>query len=106
MSPADLVPIANTLFHLFAYGFFTMLWIRHINHFLPLKAPQPKWLIGALALPTGFLAAVKLFSIISGRDFGLQDIIISLTAIVFVVITVFLTALLRKNPAKNSSGKT
>ena len=51
VNPANLLPITNTVFHPFAYGFFTMLWIRYIHLFLPMKAPKPKWVIAALALP-------------------------------------------------------
>jgi len=92
---AVLLPITNAAFHLFAYAFFTMLWIRHVNHFLTLKVTSPKWLIVALALPIGFLSVVKLFSVISGRYFGVQDVIISAAAITAVVATVFLLALFR-----------
>ena len=100
---ADLLPTANAMFHLFAYGFFTMLWIRHINHFLPLKATKPKWLIAALVLPISLLSVVKLFSVISGREFGLQDVIISLTGIAAVVATIYLTALFRQHFTQKSS---
>jgi len=77
-SLSDLLPpSANLTFYLFAYGFFTMLWIQNISLFLPSKAPKLKWLIVASVLPIGFLVAVKLFSIISGRDFRLHDVIIA-----------------------------
>ena len=95
-NPAELLPITNAVFHPFAYGFFTMLWIRHIHHFLSMKAPQPKWLIVASALPIAFLLSVKLFSVISGRYFGVWDVIISIVGIAAVVVTVFLIALFRK----------
>jgi hypothetical protein len=104
---ADLLPTANAMFHLFAYGFFTVLWVRYINHSLPLKATKPKWLIAALVLPISLLLVVKLFSIISGRDFGLQDVIISLTGITAVVATIYLTALFhRRSIRKLSLGDT
>ena len=93
---ADLLPVTNATFHLFAYAFFTMLWIRHIHHFLSLKAPKPKWLMVALALPTGFLLAVKLFSLISGKNFAAPDVIISAVGIATVVGITYLTALFRR----------
>ena len=93
---ADLLPVTNAMFHLFAYAFFTMLWIRHIHHFLSLKDPKPKWLIVALALPTGFLLAVKLFSLISGKNFAAPDIIISAVGIATVVGITYLAALFRR----------
>jgi hypothetical protein len=82
-------------FYLFAYGFFTMLWIQNISLFLPSKAPKLKWLIVASVLPIGFLVAVKLFSIISGRDFRLHDVIIAVAGIAAVVVTIYLIGLFR-----------
>ncbi|MBA7628942.1 hypothetical protein ES703_36439 [subsurface metagenome] len=98
---AYLLPVTNATFHLFAYGFFTVLWIRHIHLFLSLKAPKPKWIIVALAPPTGFLFAVKLFSVISGKNFAVQDVIIAVVGIASVVVIVYLTALFRRR----STGK-
>jgi VanZ family protein len=95
-SLSDLLPpAANLAFYLFAYGFFTMLWIQNISLFLPSKAPKLKWLIVASALPIGFLVAVKLFSVISRRDFRLQDVIIAAIGIAAVVITIYLIGLFR-----------
>ncbi len=99
-NPAELLPIPNAAFHLFAYGFFTMLWIRHIHHFLSIKAPQPKWLIVTLALPTGLLLVVKLYSIISGRYFGIGNVVLSTIGIAAVVVTISLMALLRRRFAQ------
>jgi hypothetical protein len=98
---ADLLPVTNAVFYLFAYAFFTVLWIRHIHHFLSLKAPKPKWLMTALALPIGFLLAVKLFSVISGKNFAVQDAILSAAGIATVVGITYLAALFRRR----STGK-
>jgi VanZ family protein len=100
---ADLVPITNAMFHLFAYGFFTMLWLQYIHLFLPMKAPKPKWMIAALALPIGFLLTVKLFSVIFGKDFVVQDVIISTVGIITVVATIYLIALFRRGLTQNDS---
>ncbi len=100
---ADLVPITNAVFHLFAYGFFTMLWLRYIHLLLPIKAPKPKWMIAALALPVGFLLTVKLFSVIFGKDFGVKDVIISVAGIAAVVITTCLIALFRRGRTQRLS---
>jgi hypothetical protein len=100
---ADLVPITNAMFHLFAYGFFTMLWLQYIHLFLPMKAPKPKWMIAALALPIGFLLTVKLFSVIFGKDFVVQDAIISTVGIMTVVATTYLIALFRRGLTQNDS---
>lgn len=92
---ADLLPVTYVAFHLFAYGFFAVLWIQNMNLFPPIKAPKLKWLIVASALPVGFLVAVKLFSIISGRDFRLWNFIIAVIGIAAVVTTIYLIDLFR-----------
>lgn len=98
---ADLLPpVANVAFYLFAYGLFTMLWIQNMRLFMSLKAPKLKWLIVASVLPIGLLVAVKLFSIISDRDFRLQDVIIAAVGIAAVVVTIYLIDLFRCRRAK------
>ncbi len=93
---ADVMPIANAMFHLFAYPIFTMLWIRYAQLFLSLRPPEPKWLITVLAAPIGLLLTVRLFSVILGKDFAVPDIIISVGGIVVTVATIYLLALFRK----------
>jgi hypothetical protein len=85
---ADLLPKINAFFHLFAYAILTVLWIQCMHLFFPMRASRAKWLILALTGPGGFLIAVKLFSIIAGKDFALSEIIISAGAIAAVVILV------------------
>jgi len=93
---ADVMPITNAMFHLFAYSIFTMLWIRYVQLFLSLRPPKPKWLITALAAPIGLLLTVRLFSVIFGKDFAVPDIIISVGGIVVVIATIYLAALFRR----------
>jgi VanZ family protein len=100
---AELVPITNAMFHLFGYGFFTMLWLQYIHLFLPMKAPKPKWIIAALALPTGFLLIVKSFSVIFGKDFGAKDVIVAGAGITAVVATTCLIALFHRGTAQRLS---
>jgi len=96
VNPADLVPVMNAAFHLFGYGFFTMLWIQCMRHCLSIKPVQPKWLIMSLSVPVGFLAAVGLFSAVAGNGFRLQDIVMGTVGIAGVVGTIFSMALLRR----------
>lgn len=103
-SLSDLLPpAANVAFFLFSYGFFTMLWIQNISFFLHSKTSKLKWLIVTSALPLGFLVAVKLFSVISGRDFRLQDVIIGAVGIAAVVVTSYLIELFRRRRARASA---
>lgn len=100
---ADLVPITNATFHLFGYGFFTMLWLQCIYLFLPMKAPKVKWIITALAVPIGFLLTVKLFSVIFGKELGVKDSVVAVAGITAVVVTTYLIALFRRGLTKNDS---
>jgi len=93
---AKMLPITNAMFHLFGYAIFTLLWLQFVHLYLTPKPPKPKWLITALALPTGFLLAVKLFSIILGKTFGLRDVILAVAGIVAIVGAIYLTTLLRR----------
>ena len=99
VSLADLLPWTNTLFHLFTYALFTLLWIRYLDYSLSLKAPKLKWLITAFILPAAFLLAVKLGSLILGRSFVITDVVTSAIGIVVVICLIFLTALLRQRPS-------
>ena len=94
---AELVPISNAMFHLFGYGFFTMLWIQNMHLYLLMKAPKLKWIITALAIPAGLLLTVKSFSVIYGKDFGVREAIVAAAGITAVVATTCLTALFRRS---------
>ena len=72
---AELLPVTYMLFLLFSHAFFAALWIQNMRLYLPLRTPKIKWLIAASALPAGFLIAVKLFSVVAGRDFRQKDMI-------------------------------
>ena len=83
---AELVPVTNALFHLLSYAVFTMLWIRQIHPLLS-KTSKLKRLIIALAVPTGLLLVVKLFSVITGRYFTAFGVIISGAGIAAVAVS-------------------
>ena len=101
----DMLPVTNTVFNLLAYAILTVLWIQCTHLFLTAKAPTAKWLIIALAGPTGFLIIVELFSVIAGKDFALSEIIISLGAIAAVVTSFYSRASFHKRgDSKNEKG--
>jgi len=103
---ADLLPVTNAVFHFFAYAILTVLWIQCTHLFIAAKATKAKWLILAIAGPTGFLIIVELFSVIAGKDVVLSDIIISFGAIAAVVTLFFSRALFHKvyNTKNEKSG--
>ena len=83
---ADLVPTANAVFNLCAYGLFTMFWMQVMKASQPIKGFSWRYLIISLALPAGFLCAVELFSAIAGNGFRIENLIYSGTGIASVVI--------------------
>jgi len=93
---AELVPVTNAMFHLFAYPIFSMLWICYMHLYLSIKPPTLKWLIAALAGPTVLLLTVKLFSLILGKGFGLREVIISVVGIAATITLIYLIELFRK----------
>lgn len=105
-NPGGMLAVTDAAFHLFAYGLFSLLWIRCMDHLLPIKAPEPKWLVGVLALPIGFLLAVELFSVVAGNGFRPLRVIISTVGIIGAVGDIFLIALFRQRfRGKSARGK-
>lgn len=62
----------DLLFYFCSYTFFSMLWLRYIRHFFPVKAPETKWFIGAIGLPFLLIGVNGLFCIIIGHGFTLS----------------------------------
>ena len=100
VNPAELLPLTNAMFHLFAYAGFTFLWIRCISPVASLKPPGPKWMMAAPALPVALLLAVKGYSARLGRGFGIQEVILSVAGIAVVVGIVCAASFLRRGRLK------
>ena len=95
-NPLSLPSAATAGLYLLSYASFCLLWIRYMYELLPIKAPQPRWLIGALVMPTGFLLSVTLFSAVTGGGFKLRALVISAAGIAAVVVTILAIALFRR----------
>ncbi len=89
-SLSELLGVTSAVFHLFAHGVFTLIWLRNVELYSVLKAPRAKWLLAAAGAPTAFLLTVKLFSAVFRRDFAVQDVVFSLVGIMLVVFGVVL----------------
>ena len=101
---ADQLPVTNTMFHVSAYGFFTLIWLQNLRLFLRSKPAKPTWIVLALSIPIGFLLAVKFFSAILGKDFIIRDVIISAAAIAAVIVVYLLvTSLFCRKQAKTET---
>jgi len=83
---ANLLPVTNTVFHLFAYATLTVTWINCTRILSSVKAPKVKWFLLAMAGPIGFLIVVELSSVIGGKDLAFTDIITAFGAIAVVAI--------------------
>jgi hypothetical protein len=94
---AELLPVTNTVFHFFAYAFFSALWLYNMYLYTNRKSTVIKWFVMALAVPAGLLIIVKIFSAIMGRHFTAPDTIASLGAIITVVAATCLWNLHNKN---------
>lgn len=80
-----------------AYAFFSLLWMRYIHHFLPVRPPQIRWLAGAAAVPFGILLGIEIFCLIAGHSSNLSAILISSAGIALAVISLLFYGLIRKN---------
>jgi hypothetical protein len=94
---AELLPVTNTVFHFFAYAFFSALWLYNMYLYTNRKSTVIKWFVMALAVPAVLLIIVKIFSAIMGRHFTAPDTIASLGAIITVVAATCLWNLHNKN---------
>jgi VanZ family protein len=80
---SKIAPTLNTVFHIFAYGGFTLIWGQLINLYL-----SPKTIISRLLLtirvPVGLMVLVKVSSILLGRYFTEMEMLYSAGAILAV----------------------
>jgi len=58
-------PRIDLLFCACGYVFLTLLWLRFIRNFLPVKPPGFRWLLVAFSLPIGLIAGLELFCALS-----------------------------------------
>jgi VanZ family protein len=101
--PAEQLPVISGVFYLFAYAFFSVLWVRYMHYCLPIRAPQVKWLAGAIIVPAMFLSAVNIFCVIAGNGFSVVNVVVSAAGIAAAVITIYLIALFRRGLTQNDS---
>lgn len=85
-----------------AYIFFTLLWLRFIHNFLLIKAPQGKWLFGAVALPIGLMGIFELFCTAAGHGYSVIWLL-SVTIAIFVAVAPFFIHGLFRNKAQAAS---
>jgi len=100
---SELVPVMNAIFCFSSYAVFCLVWICNMYYFRRLKATQIKWFVSAAAMPAGLLTVVEIFSVIMGKEFRINRVVISAGGIVFAVFLVWAIEFLR-NLSRKSSG--
>jgi hypothetical protein len=80
---SKMAPILDTVYHILAYGGFTLVWARLVNLYL-----LPRTLISQLlliiSLPLGMMLFVKVSSILLGRYFTITEMLCSAGAILAI----------------------
>ena len=99
---ADLLPITSSVTSSIAYAIFTGIWIWNMQLLFSRNTLKIKFFLIAAGLPVGLLTTVKIFSLILGREFRMQDLILSFAVIILVVSTVSLKKFTFKNQDKLS----
>jgi hypothetical protein len=77
------------------YFFFTLLWLRFIHNFLPVKPPEGRWFLVASALPLGLIAGLELFCSISSYGSSILWLLSAASATFIVIVPFFIYGLLR-----------
>jgi hypothetical protein len=98
-----LLPAVDTIFHLAGYGFFTAAWLRYTTVVLSPRRTRSGRLLTALALPFGLLVAVKLGSVLFGRNVHESDIVLAAAAIIAILVVHSFVTWLCNRTGKTSS---
>ncbi len=89
--PSKVAPTLDTVYHIFAYGGFTLIWTQLMNLYL-----SPKTIINRLllimSLPLGLMFFVKASSMLLGRYFTTAEMLLSGGAIIVAAIATCLFA--------------
>jgi len=94
---SELLPVTDVVFHLAAYGFLTLVWIRNMDYIDSLKGSKAGQLIAGLVVPLIFLAFVKLFSLHTDREFAMRSVLAAGASITAVAAAAYSIKSLRGN---------
>jgi len=99
----DVLPMTMAVLGLVGYAFFSLLWAGYMNYSLGIKPPEVRWLVGALALPLGFLLLVELFCGLAGSGFRPWRVVICAGGSVATVGLMYVTAVFGRRLGQKSS---
>ncbi len=91
---SELAPVSDAVFHILAYGGFTLAWVQFMKLYLSVKSLSA-WLLLALGVPIALLFVVKAGSLLLGRHFAMTDLLFAVLAVVGVVGTIYFAGLLK-----------
>ncbi len=94
-NPAEWIALPGSIFYLLSYAFFSVLWMRWMYHFVPVRIPDSKWLIGTLSVPLFFLTLTNLFSLIVVGNGTILSMVLSAGGIITAVSITYLAAFYR-----------
>jgi VanZ family protein len=86
---SKLVPISDAVFHVLAYGGFTLVWVQSVNLYLSRKTAGIR-LLSVVSVPIGLLLAVKAGAMLLGRHFAMTDLLFSVLAIIVAAVATYL----------------
>lgn len=81
----------NTIFHFTAYAGLTLIWIQHLERYLPLRRNRAMWLAVALSLPVAMLAVVSISGPWFGKTIWWTDVVTAAVGIVGAVLSSWLS---------------
>ncbi|NLK41141.1 MAG: VanZ family protein [Planctomycetes bacterium] len=81
----------NTVFHFTAYAGLTLIWIQHLERYLPLRCNRAMWLAVALSLPVAMLAVVSISGPWFGKTIWWTDVVTAAVGIVGAVLSSWLS---------------
>lgn len=81
----------NTLFHFIAYTGLSLIWMQHMERYLPLRHNRAAWLLTAAALPLAMLAMVLTTASFFGKIFWGVDAATAVFGIMAAILTSWLT---------------
>ena len=94
-------PMLNTGFHFFGFAGFTMIWIQVMDRFLPMREVNFKWPVFATLIPMLFLAAVKITTVLVGKNIWKIDVITAVVGIIIIVAISWPTGICRHKIKQN-----
>ena len=90
----------NTLFYFAAYAGLALVWIQHMERYLPLRHNRAAWLLTAAALPLAMLGVISGTAPLFGKTVWWVDAATAVFGITAAILTSWLTFLVTQRQVK------